>query len=84
MGTAFSLDGTGPTSPLTTVVSVAPAFFRTMGVRVLAGREFSRIDVRSDESLAIVNEQFARTFGEPSSLVGRSLTADRWPAMRGR
>jgi len=82
MGTAFSLDGTGPTSPLTTVVSVAPAFFRTMGVRVLAGREFSRIDVRSDESLAIVNEQFARTFGEPSSLVGRSLTADRWPAMR--
>jgi putative ABC transport system permease protein len=82
MGTAFSLDGAGPTSPLTTVVSVAPAFFRTMGARILAGREFSRLDVTSRESLAIVNEQFARGFGEPSSLIGRSLTADRWPAMR--
>lgn len=82
MGTAFSLDGSGPTSPLTTVVSVAPAFFRTMGSRVSAGREFSPLDLRSAESLAIVNEEFARTFGEPSSLIGRSLTADRWPAMR--
>ena len=82
MGTAFSLDGTGHTSPLTTVVSLAPAFFRTMGGRVLAGREFSRGDLRSEESLAIVNEQFARTFGEPASLVGRSLTANQWPAMR--
>jgi putative ABC transport system permease protein len=82
MGTAFSLDGSGPASPLTTVVSVAPAFFRTMGSRVLAGREFSPMDLRSSESLAIVNEEFARTFGEPSSLIGRSLTADRWPAMR--
>jgi putative ABC transport system permease protein len=82
MGTAFSLDGTGPKSPLTTVVSVAPAFFRTMGGQILAGREFSRIDLKSEEALAIVNEQFARRFGEPSSLVGRSLTADRWPAMR--
>lgn len=82
MGTAFSLDGSGPTSPLATVVSVAPAFFQTMGSRVLAGREFSPMDLRSAESLAIVNEEFARTFGEPSSLLGRSLTADRWPAMR--
>src|SRR5690606_11676741 len=82
MGAAFSLDGSGPTSPLTTVVSVAPAFFRTMGSRVSAGREFSPLDLRSAESLAIVNEEFARTFGGPSSLIGRSLTADRWPAMR--
>ena len=82
MGTAFSLDGTGHTSPLTTVVSLTPAFFRTMGGRVLAGREFSQGDLRSEESLAIVNEQFARTFGEPASLVGRSLTANQWPAMR--
>jgi putative ABC transport system permease protein len=82
MGTAFSLDGTGPSSPLTTVVSIAPAFFRTIGARILAGREFSRMDLGSGESLAVVNEQFARTFGGPSSLVGRSLTADRWPTMR--
>jgi hypothetical protein len=53
-----------------------------MGGQILAGREFSRIDLKSEEALAIVNEQFARRFGEPSSLVGRSLTADRWPAMR--
>jgi putative ABC transport system permease protein len=82
MGTAFSLDGAGPKSPLTTVVSVAPAFFRTMGARVLAGREFASADLTSGEQMAIVNEPFARVFGEPASLVGRSLTADRWPAMR--
>jgi len=82
MGTAFSLDGSGPTSPLTTVVSIAPAFFRTMGAPMLAGREFSPTDLRSEDSLAIVNEQFARTFGEPVALVGRSLSANRWRAMR--
>jgi predicted permease len=81
MGMAFSLDGSGPTSR-TTVVSVGPAFFRTMGARILAGREFSPMDLRSADTLAIVNEEFARTFGEPASLVGRSLTADRWPSMR--
>ena len=81
MVTAFRLDGSGPTSPHTTVVSVAPAFFTTMGARVLAGREFTKLDLRPGEPLAIVNEQFARTFGEPASIIGKSLT-DRWAAMR--
>jgi hypothetical protein len=43
---------------------------------------FSGEDLESGESLAIVNEQFARTFGDHRQIVGRSLTADRWPAMR--
>jgi len=82
MGTAFRLDNAGPTSPLTTVVSVAPGYFRTMGGRVIFGREFLPADRSDDEPLAVINEQLARALGNPSTLVGRSLTAERWPVMR--
>jgi ABC-type antimicrobial peptide transport system permease subunit len=62
---------------MATVTLVAPAFFSTMGSRVLFGREFSPEDRQSAEPLAMVSEELARTFGDPGAIVGRSLVSQR-------
>jgi predicted permease len=41
---------------------VGPGFFRTLGVPVLAGREFADSDTASSQHVGIVNEEFARRF----------------------
>jgi putative ABC transport system permease protein len=77
MGNHFSVDKLDPSAPMATVTLVAPAFFSTMGSRVLFGREFSPEDRQSAELLAMVSEELARTFGDPGAVVGRSLVSQR-------
>ena len=81
MAARFNVDGTGP-APLTSVVLVAPGFFDTIGSAVIAGREFASKDLNTTEPVAVVNEEFARLHGAPAALIGRSLTAERWPTLR--
>ena len=49
-------------SPMVLFSSVGPAYFRTMGIRVLIGREFQASDRQGTPAVAIVNETFARLF----------------------
>ena len=42
--------------------SVSPGYFETMGIPLLAGRDFDRRDMREKSHVAIVNESFARHF----------------------
>ena len=74
MGGQFRIDDAG-TPALATVVPVAPGYFQTMGGRVLYGREFQDGDGQGPEPVAIVNDQFARRFGDPAGMVGRQLTS---------
>jgi predicted permease len=41
---------------------VGPAYFKTIGVRPLLGREFNLADLRSTRKIAVVNEAFVREF----------------------
>jgi len=41
---------------------VGPGFFRTLGVPVLAGRDFTDSDTASSPHVGIINEEFARRF----------------------
>jgi putative ABC transport system permease protein len=52
---------------------VGPAFFRTMAMRRLAGREFTADDTAAAPPVAIVNEAFLRKFELGADVIGRRL-----------
>lgn len=53
---------------------VLPEFFSTMGVGLLAGRDFTERDVLGAPEVAIVNETFVnRFFDSPADAVGRRI-----------
>ena len=41
---------------------VGPGYFRTLGIPVLAGREFTPSDFKGTPRVAVINQTFARTF----------------------
>jgi predicted permease len=52
---------------------VSPGFFSTLGIRLLAGHDFTERDHESAPKVAIVNETFARQFLGTRMAVGRML-----------
>jgi putative ABC transport system permease protein len=55
---------------------VAPDFFRTFGIRFLAGRDFAKSDTGDKPSVYIVNEAFARKVFGSLDVLGKRITAD--------
>jgi predicted permease len=52
---------------------VSPGYFRTMGIALISGREFTRADTVGSPKAAIVNEAFARKFNLGRTAVGRRM-----------
>lgn len=52
---------------------VGPGFFATVGIPVLAGREFTRSDVLGAPKVAVVNQAFATKFRLGANPVGRRM-----------
>jgi len=52
---------------------VGPAYFRTLGTPVLAGREFTRADAAGSPKVAIVNEVFAKRFNLGREALGKRI-----------
>ena len=52
---------------------VGPAYFSTLGIQLLAGREFTRSDGQGAPKVAIVNEQFAKKFNLGRDAVGKRI-----------
>ena len=55
--------------------AVGPGFFRTLGIPLIDGREFTEADVAGSPKVAIVNESFARRFELGRDAVGRFMQA---------
>jgi predicted permease len=75
-GTNVSVQGfkSGPdTDSNSRFNEVGAGFFRTMGVPLLAGREFTRADALGAPKVAIVNEQFAKKFNLGRDAVGKRM-----------
>jgi putative ABC transport system permease protein len=53
---------------------VSPGWFHTLGIPLLAGREFSDADRVGAVQVAVVNQAFARTFLDGASPIGHTLT----------
>lgn len=55
--------------------AVGPGFFSTLGMPLLAGREFTDSDVDGAQQVAVVNEAFTRKFGiEGAQAVGKYMS----------
>ena len=54
---------------------VSPAYFRTMGIRLVAGRDFDERDSRSSPRVAVINESLARRLWPGRTAIGRTVTA---------
>jgi predicted permease len=50
---------------------VGPGYFRTLGVPLIAGREFTDADALGSGRVAVVNETFAKKFGLGRDAVGK-------------
>ncbi|MGI9182536.1 MAG: ABC transporter permease [Longimicrobiaceae bacterium] len=57
---------------------IGPAYFQTVGIPLLAGREFTEVDDRNAPRVAIVNQAFARKFGlDERAVVGTRMAVGR-------
>ena len=78
IGGPFQMEGR-PASQSSTVIPVLPDYFRTMGGRILWGREFTNTEIQRNVRLAVVNERFASEFGPVANAVGREISIGRNP-----
>lgn len=56
---------------------IGPGLFRTLGVPLVAGREFTLSDTEGSQNVVIVNEAFARKFNLGRDAVGRRMQFGR-------
>lgn len=79
VGGPFGLDGRQATRS-STMIPVMGDYFRTMGTKILYGRELTDAEVHSGARAAVVNEKFAAGFGAPQEAIGHQLTigGDSW------
>jgi len=63
---------------------VEPKYFSTLGIRLLAGRDFTAADRAGSESVAIVSEAAAREFWPGQDAVGRHVTWQKAPMLFSR
>jgi putative ABC transport system permease protein len=68
--------GAGELPPMRRFKTVAPGFFETMGIRLIAGRAVTWDDIHQRRPVAVVSATLAREhWGEPSRAIGRRV---RW------
>ena len=54
--------------------AIGPGYFRTFGVALLSGREFTDADAGKNYTVAIVNQSFAKKFGLGTQAVGKRMS----------
>jgi predicted permease len=68
----------GPDTNTTASFSlIGSDFFQTLGIPLMAGREFTRGDAAGTPKVAIVNQAFARKFNLGDRVVGTRMSTDR-------
>ncbi len=81
----FLLDGQPPVEeakrPVTGALVVNPAYFRTVGVRPLRGRDFEEADGQPGKPFVIVNQSFAARYWPRQDPLGKRIHIfrDHWP-----
>ncbi len=58
--------------------NVGPGFFRTLGIPILAGRDFADADTRHSAGVVIVNQTFAQRFLPNQDPIGHNIGNREW------
>lgn len=64
--------------PSADIRSADPAYFRTMGIALLAGREFTEADNATARRVMVINETMARQYWPNGSPIGQHVTMKDW------
>jgi predicted permease len=78
-GTSVLVEGFEPAQPRGTIINanrVGTGFFATVGIPLLAGRDFTEADALDRPLVAIVNEAFAKKFGLGADPIGKRIGFD--------
>ena len=68
--------GPGEAPPLADTVSITPAFFRTLGIPLINGREFADTDNDKSPAVVIVNQSMQRRFWPAGNALGQHISFD--------
>jgi predicted permease len=60
----------------TRINEIGPDYFRTLGIPLIAGREFTTADRETAPKVAVVNEAFVRKFRLGPNPIGKRMAAD--------
>jgi len=58
---------------------IGPGYFKTIGIPILAGREFTRADAANSPKVAVVNQAFVKKFNLGDNPLGRHIGAGGGP-----
>jgi putative ABC transport system permease protein len=78
-GSSFTVQGfqAGPETDTSSMYDRGgPDYFRTLGIPLLRGREFTRSDTLGSPKVAVVNEAFAKKFNLGMDAVGKRMSRD--------
>jgi len=80
---AIQRNETRPNPPVIRIVT--PDYFRTLGARILAGRDFSEQDTKEATPVVIVNQHLASHYWPNGSAVGKQIAVspDKWLSIVG-
>ncbi len=81
IGGRFRMNGR-PARESSMLVPVMADYFRTMGGRILWGRELTGGEIQSNARVAVVNDRFAGEFGPPADAVGSEIATGNDPPWR--
>src|SRR5690348_3769282 len=66
----------GEAPPMADMVNITPAFFKTLGVPLLSGREFADTDKDKSTPVLIINQTMERRFWPKGDALGQHVTFD--------
>jgi putative ABC transport system permease protein len=69
-----SVEGTSIQRTVSDFNAITPGYFETLGIPLLAGRDFSSVDTATSPRVAIVSQVFAKTFFNGANPIGRIFT----------
>jgi putative ABC transport system permease protein len=76
-GRGFQIEGRPPADPGhlpgASYTVACPNYFRTMGISIVKGREFTRQDTLSSPGVIVINETMAKTYWPKEDPVGRAI-----------